>query len=299
MRDKYLAKMAGTVLLLSLIVITAGVGLGAFALGMDHKAAAEAQTDVLKQDKSAQSGGNEASGKARLLSRFVAADSKEAADRDKNLEIACAKLNGYEIKPGAVFSFLNTTGPYTEDQGYVNGPVIVSDTEMGEDIGGGVCQVATALYNAGLQGNMEVVERKRHSFPMNYVPVGLDAVINSPDTDLKLKNTSKEPIFVFASAKGGTVTVQLFGQPLPKGEKIKIQSNVIKEITPEGEEIRFTDKLGDGERKVIQEQRTGYETMVYREHYKDGKLVNKEFISGDTYPAIQRIVLEGNSNMTK
>lgn len=299
MRDKYLAKMTGIVLLLSLVVITVSVGAGSLALHMDHKAAAKAETNVLKQDGSAKSKGGKTSAKAHLISQFVAADDKEEAGRDKNLKIACSKLDGYEIKPGAVFSFIDVTGPYTTQEGYVNGPVILSDTEMGEDIAGGVCQVATAIYNAGLKGNLEVVERKRHSYPAAYAPVGLDAAINSPDMDLKLKNTSDKPIFIFASAQGAEVTVRLFGEPLPKSEEIKIQSNVIKEITPEGEELRFTDELGDGERKVIQEQRTGYETVVYREHYKDGKLVNKEFISEDTYPAIQRIVLEGNSNMMK
>lgn len=298
MKDKILLKMLVTVSLLSIIIISTGVGAGTVALKMDNKDIALPETDGAEKKDSEKEEVSETISVAKLVSQFET-DSAAEAGKAKNLEIACSKLNGYEIKPGAVVSFIDVTGPYTEAEGYVNGPVIVSDTQMGEDIAGGVCQVATALYNAGLQGNMGIVERKRHSFPMDYVAVGLDAAIDSPNTDLKLKNNSRESIFVFASADGGKVTIQLFGQPLEGGKTIRIQSNVIKETAPEGEKVTLTDELKDGEQKEVQQERTGYETAVYREHYENDELVNKEFISEDTYPPVQRVVLQGNSNITK
>lgn len=298
MKDKFLLKMLVTVFLLSVIIISTGIGAGTVALKMDHKTAAQPGTDGSKKKDSDKKDVSETISVAKLISQFET-DGEAETGKARNLEIACSKLNGYEIKPGAVLSFLEVTGPYTKAEGYVDGPVIVSDTQMGEDIAGGVCQVATALYNAGLQGNMGIVERKRHSFPMDYVAVGLDAAIDSPDTDLKLKNNTRESIFVFASADGGKVTIQLFGQPLEAGKTIRIQSNVIREVPPEGEKVTFTDELQDGEQKEIQQSRVGYETAVYREHYENDELINKEFISEDTYPPIQRVVLQGNSNITK
>lgn len=297
MKNPVLIKKLGVIALMGTVIVTAGVGTGAAALKLDGKADTASASDV-KESGAAKKNSGEDSKEAKLLSKYETKNDKDTA-RDVNLELACSKINGYEIKPDEVFSFIDTAGPFTEAQGYTQAPVIVSDTEMGEGVGGGVCQVSTTLYNAALSGDMEIVERKRHSFPMNYASVGLDSAISTPDVDLKLKNKSDASIYVFASAKDGKVKVQLFGKPLNKEEEIRIQSVVKEEIKPEGEEVRLSDTLADGEKQVLQEERIGYEVAVYREYYKDSKLVDTETVSEDTYPAVQRIVLEGNSNTNK
>lgn len=297
MKNGVLIKLVATIVLLGSVIVTSGVGVGAVALQADQKEASAA-AQATKETKENKIKEEKPSEKAELLSEFETENGEEA-NRDKNLEIACSKINGYEIKPGMTFSFIEVAGPLTEEQGYVKAAVILSDTEMGEDIAGGVCQVSTTLYNAALQGDMEIVERKRHSFPMNYVSVGLDASISTPDIDLKLKNNSEQSIYIFASTKKGKVNVQLFGKPLNESEEIRIRSVVTEEVKPEGVEVRFSDELGSGERQVLQEERTGYEVSVYREYYKDNELVKKQDISEDAYPAIQGIVLEGSANISK
>ena len=285
-------------MLLGAVIMTVSVGAGATAREIDKKSAAagSGEETQAKADSADEQVSEEE--KATLISEFVT-ESEQNENRDTNLKTACAKLNGIQIEPGQTLSFLDTVGPFTKEMGYVEGPVVVEDSQLGVGMGGGVCQVSTTLYNAALNADMEIVERKRHSVPMNYVSVGLDAAVSSPDIDLKIKNTSEEPIYVFASLENHKVTIKLYGKELDKNNDIKVQSLVKQELTPEGEEVRFDASLAPGEQKVIQEEQAGYEVEVYREYYEGGKLVNKELVSEDTYPAIQRIVIEGNTNISK
>src|SRR5690606_11135000 len=69
--------------------------------------------------------------------------------RTKNIELAAGKINGYILLPGDVFSMNEAIGPRTEENGYMDAPVILNG-EIVEGIGGGVCQVTTTLYNAVL-----------------------------------------------------------------------------------------------------------------------------------------------------
>lgn len=227
------------------------------------------------------------------LSEFeTVADSDDT--RNQNLETACRKINGTEIKPGEIFSFNDTIGPCTVEEGYVNGPVITGGTRITEELGGGVCQVATTLYNAVLLGDIQIEERHRHSFPVDYVEVGLDAVVASPEKDFKFKNNQETNIKIEAFSEDGYVKIRLMGTEPEEKAEIRVKSIVKNKILPEGEEVKLTTELEPGQQEVLQEARTGYTTEVYREYYKDGVKIKEELITTDTYPVVNRIVLEGS-----
>lgn len=299
-------KVAGVMSLLGAIIITAGVAVGAVALREEEKLEVSSTQRVQKENSNTDNTSSmfvnikdeDINDEIQFISEYKTTNG-ERENRDKNLQIACSKINGYEIKPEEVVSFLGIAGPLTKEEGYVDGPIILNQTQIGDGVAGGVCQVSTTLYNAALLANMEIVERARHSFVMEYVPVGMDAVVSEPELDLKIRNTSDTSLYIFASAKGGDVSIQLWGEPPPDGTEIKIESIVKQEFAPEGNEIKFSDELEPGTRQVIQEQRTGYETVVYREYYKDGKRIDRKIISEDIYPAVQGIVLEGKTNTNK
>lgn len=227
-----------------------------------------------------------------ILSRFETS-AKSAEARNQNLKTACDRLNGTELQPGEILSFNDVAGPYTQESGYVEGSVIVGEGCLGEELGGGVCQVSTTLYNAALRGNLGIAERHRHSFPMDYVAVGLDAMIYAPDSDLKIQNNTKSVLYIEAFANEGTVVVQLKGAALDTGTEIQVESSVLNTLVPEGEEIRLSTDLEEGVRQVYREQRNGYETRVSRKVYHNGVLVSEEILSEDTYPPLSRIIIEG------
>ncbi|MEF9998905.1 MAG: VanW family protein [Lachnospiraceae bacterium] len=226
-------------------------------------------------------------------------ESESEKDRDINLRVVCSKLDGIQIKPGEIFSANALIGQCTSEEGYVEAPIIMNQTELVDGMGGGICQAITGLYNAALLADMEIVQRQRHSFPVEYAPVGMDATMNGTDKDLKIKNRASEPIYISAEADKGKVTIALYGQKLEKEIAIKMVPEVKQEIEPGGDEVRFTKDLAPNEQQVMQEARQGYEVEVYREHYKKETLEQRELVSHDTYPAVNRIVMMGSSNMNK
>jgi len=126
--------------------------------------------------------------------------------RTDNLYVAAKYMNGTVLAPGDVFSFNKVTGPRTFERGYSMAPVV-----GGMGIGGGVCQVATTIYNAAMIAGMEIVERRPHSIRVYYVPPGRDATITNY-IDFKFRNSSDKFIQIRSGAGGGYVWVQIWSQ---------------------------------------------------------------------------------------
>jgi hypothetical protein len=90
--------------------------------------------------------------------------------------------------------------------------VILND-ELELDVGGGVCQVATTLHAAAVYGNLEIAERRSHSRPSGYAPLGLDATVIDGKVDLRIRNPFDEPILVHVSFPSTyVIRVELLGR---------------------------------------------------------------------------------------
>ena len=220
--------------------------------------------------------------------------------RNTNIRLMCQALNGYELKPGETLSINGLVGQRTKEKGFQPAPSIVGG-ELVDELGGGICQVSGTLYNAALLADMEIVERLRHTYPANYLPIGLDATLNWNDKDLKIKNTTEHSIYIHAGMdeKALTLTVKLYGEPFAEGETIEIVPEILRTKKPGNPEITYTPSLPAGKKKVISSGRTGYEVIVYRKHYLNGELVSTETISHDTYPATPKKIQIGSSSNTK
>ncbi len=82
--------------------------------------------------------------------------------------MAAEAIDNHVVFPGESFSFNETVGERTKEKGYQRAPVII-EGELAEDIGGGICQVSSTLYNAVDIDGMEIVERYSHSRSVPYV----------------------------------------------------------------------------------------------------------------------------------
>ena len=96
--------------------------------------------------------------------------------RSENLRLACLAINGYVLKPGETFSFNGVVGERTAAKGYKEGGVYVGG-ETVQQLGGGVCQVASVLYYCTLKSDLEVIARQEHQYVPDYIPWGMDATI--------------------------------------------------------------------------------------------------------------------------
>ncbi len=132
-------------------------------------------------------------------------------ERYSNICLAAASINNTLVWPGQVFSFNETVGPRTPERGYQPAPIILMGT-TDLDYGGGVCQVASTIYNAALKAGMKVIERHRHTKDVGYVPEGKDAAVTYNDLDLKFSNNYRGPLIIKSGTSRGRIWVEIKGE---------------------------------------------------------------------------------------
>lgn len=144
------------------------------------------------------------------------------ANRTKNLQIASNAISGTIIQPGQTFSFNDVVGPRTAAKGYKSAPVFSSTTSTENGIGGGICQVASTIFNTALYANVGIVERHQHIQRVSYVPLGRDAAINGTAQDFKWKNTTNYPIRIVMTVKDGKITCSFYTCVNVKPSKVSL-----------------------------------------------------------------------------
>jgi vancomycin resistance protein YoaR len=162
-----------------------------------------------------------------------------------------------------------------------------------DDTGGGVCQTSSTLFNAVIRADLEIVEREAHSWPASYVNKGEDATVNWPSLDFVFRNNGKFPVFVVAWYEKQKVTVEIYGQLLPDGQKIELYSEVVKELKPSDEVLMTLDEsLPVGARKAGRKKRTGYIVDTYKVYYDNaGQEIERKKLWTTTYRATQDEIL--------
>ncbi|MBR4040202.1 MAG: VanW family protein [Clostridia bacterium] len=225
------------------------------------------------------------------ISSFTTNTTKDK-DRNTNIALSAGALNGRVVLPGETLSFNECTGQRTGAKGYreagaIAGGVLVDDT------GGGVCQTSSTLFNAVVRADLKIVKRSAHSWPSSYVEKGEDATVNWPSLDFVFKNEGEFPVFVVAWYEDQKVTVEIYGQMLPDGMTIDLESKVIKTIKPSDELLyTFDASLPVGTRQFGREKRTGYEVDTYKVYKdKDGNEIERKKLWTTTYRATQKEIL--------
>ena len=65
---------------------------------------------------------------------------------------------------------------------------MIVNGELQTGLGGGVCQVSTTVFNAAFEAGLPITARTNHALYISHYPLGRDATVNYPDTDLKFVN---------------------------------------------------------------------------------------------------------------
>lgn len=146
-------------------------------------------------------------------------------NRCTNLRLACKAINGTILSNGKTFSFNGIVGERTAAKGYKEAIIYEGGQEVG-GIGGGICQVATTLFNAALRANFQIVERHQHSLTVHYCPLGYDAAVAWGSKNLRFKNNSGTSVKVACSASGGTLSVKFLISTAKKPPKVTTKVTV-------------------------------------------------------------------------
>ncbi|MBQ7455977.1 MAG: VanW family protein [Clostridia bacterium] len=222
-------------------------------------------------------------------------------NRNVNIQLACAAVNGTMVESGQTFSFNETTGRREMIKGYLQAGAIAQGESI-EDYGGGVCQVSSTLFNAAILANMKIVKSSPHAWPSSYVEPGRDATVDwqswqslSDSVDFRFTNTSDYPIFLVAYLTGSNLnkacqcTVEIYGVALADGISIGIETRLVQTLpmpTPAPmKTAAATDKHPAGTSAVTTKGREGYVYETYRVFYQNGQAVHSELIRKSTYKA--------------
>ncbi|MBQ3080020.1 MAG: VanW family protein [Clostridia bacterium] len=224
------------------------------------------------------------SGKFGMITSAVTNASSSNKNRMTNLQLACDALNGYCVEPGATFSFNEVVGQRTAKRGYKKATVYQSG-EIAEDIGGGVCQVSTTLWNAAMKANCEIVERHPHSRPVSYVDRGKDATVSWGSQDMKFKNTSNSPMYLVCYiSENKRVYCDIYGELFPDGKYITIEGVTTQRINPDEPVYTYNPLLEPGATTILSEPRTGYRAKAYRIYWNaDGTEITRDLLCESYY----------------
>ena len=150
--------------------------------------------------------------------------------RNKNINLACTGLNGYIVKPGQEFSFNQILGERTEERGYDYAPAYL-EGQVVEELGGGICQVSTTLYNAVFAAGLTTTFRKSHTYVPSYITPGLDATVSFYGPDYRFINNSNYSVGIKAQYAKQKVKIDIFAVPLLKdGQTQNLVSNKIQDM---------------------------------------------------------------------
>ena len=209
-------------------------------------------------------------------------------DRTHNLILACEAINGKILMPGEGFSFNETVGERTEKKGYREATVYVGGHSVPE-LGGGVCQVASSIYWAVLQADLENVERHCHTYLVTYVPMGMDATIYWGALDYQFRNNSPYPIKIEADVSDGDVHVYLRGREW-KDYSVKLNYEVLEEIPYETHERLVPNDGSYKNGDTVVYPYTGYRVNTYRTVIRDGEEVETTKIAYSRYSKRDKVI---------
>ena len=213
--------------------------------------------------------------------------------RINNIKLAMSFINGRRVAPGETFSFNEAVGQRTSSRGFKKATAY-SGGEVTEQVGGGICQVSTTLFNAAVKADMEIVERHNHSLTVHYVDKGKDATVDWGHQDFKFKNTSDDDVFICCYLTDDKrVRFGIFGRLLPNGEKITVEA-VTTEVIKYDTEYQKSPLLGAGETYVAQDGRNGYKAEAYKVRWDaDGNQLSKELLCKSYYKVKDEIIQYG------
>jgi hypothetical protein len=154
---------------------------------------------------------------------FVTRFNPGEVGRTINVRKAIGIIDGTVLKPGDVFSFNKTVGERTAAKGYQIGHVFV-DGKMQKQIGGGMCQVATTMFNAAMLADLKIVQRFQHVRTVPYVDPGRDATVYWGAKDFKIQNDTDAPLYISYETTYSHAIVALYGKAVP-GRKVKLVSH--------------------------------------------------------------------------
>ena len=210
--------------------------------------------------------------------------------RKNNVRLAGEKCNVI-LLPGEEFSYNQTVGKRTKENGfgeagaYLNGETV-------QEVGGGVCQTSSTLYNAVVLANLKVTDRSNHTYISSYVPIGRDATVSWGGPDFKFKNNRDYPIKIEVSYAKNKLTCKIIGTDVD-GSYVKFTSEKTGDV---GFNTKYEndDTIPEGQQVTRTAGSNGGRAVSYRLVYdKNGNLISKTKEANSYYKGHDALIAVG------
>ena len=203
------------------------------------------------------------------ISRYTTTYSSGNRPRVNNIHLLGDSLDGQLIAPGDSFSFNGAIGERTAAKGYQEAGAIVNG-KLVPQLGGGICQVGTTLFNAVFESGLSVTERHNHSYYIDHYPKGRDATVSWGGPDLKFKNDTEDWVLVSVSYSSSSITIALYGTD--PGYEVKAEVGEWKNVKDFKTEEVKDPTMYKGSKVVEDPGVKGRSIVVKRTVYLDGEV---------------------------
>ena len=211
--------------------------------------------------------------------------------RNHNIALVSQLLSNSVVKPGDSWSFNGTAGDCSQEERGFQGAGAIVDGEYDDAIGGGICQVATTMFNAVYDAGFPVLTRHNHSLYIASYPAGRDAAVSWPDLDLVWENDSASDVLVRLSCADGSVTATLYGVDpgylvstttgdWGEGEKYATRTKVDETLAPN---TSYVKTRGTDGRTI---------TVIRTVKDESGAILHEDAF-GSVYDPVTEVVVEG------
>jgi vancomycin resistance protein YoaR len=243
----------------------------------------------------------QALGITELIDRGSTSFAGSVPEKKANIKLAAERLNGVVVAPGATFSFNDAVGPTTLDAGFQWGFGIESGSNGPRtvpSVAGGICQVATTLFQPVFWSGYQLEERYWHLY---WIPaytsrgvVGLDVTVDSDSgVDFKWTNPTDDYVLIQADSDDSNVYFGLYGKKPPW--KVKVDDAVItNRVSPDARPLAEAEPtLPWGRTLLVETARDGFDVQVTRHVVPNDGAKSRDLVLKSTYQPAHTVTLVG------
>ncbi|MBI2264138.1 MAG: VanW family protein [Armatimonadetes bacterium] len=222
--------------------------------------------------------------KAVVLAAYTSSLQGRTPAQISNICLASRLANHHKIAHGEIFSLNQTLGPRVPEKGFRPGPTLLEEGPEDQP-GGGICQLASALYNVALLSGLQIVERTPHRHVIRSAPPGRDATIYMESLDLKFRNPHPFPVTIVSICRSSYLVVKALA-PSPLSDRIEIQTQVLERIP--FHKVTRPGVVGT-RRKVMRQGIPGFRVQVIRVYRSPSGDERREIMGEDEYDPLDEI----------
>lgn len=213
------------------------------------------------------------------------AETENCVARDGNISKAAAMMQCIELEPGHVWSFNEATGDRSEKNGWFWANAVYNN-DYRKETGGGVCQISTTMFNALLRADVEIVKRRAHSIPSDYVTsgyeagLGFDATVDYGHIDFSFRNNGESTLYVLVyitinsdSSRKKDIHVEVYGSSLGEGVEYRTRNTIDEHIVADTPEYKEDATQPEGYDVISRKAHDYYKVTTYVDKYVNGSFV--------------------------